>query len=68
MAHHLHAWNVIVFLADLQKLALFGRISEQVMACTFVTGLLNHLKHTLWTSLRMDKRNVSQLLARTSNE
>ncbi|KFD49707.1 hypothetical protein M514_09404 [Trichuris suis] len=54
-----------VFLAELRTLAsLFGGISEKGLACAFLAGLPERVRHLLKAGLRMEDLSVSQVLAR----
>ena len=56
---------VDVFLADLRRLsALFGGMSDQGLACAFVTGLPEVARQTLRASCRVESLQLSQLLIR----
>ncbi|KHJ41546.1 hypothetical protein D918_08398 [Trichuris suis] len=50
-----------VFLAELRTLAsLFGGISEKGLACAFLAGLPERVRHLLKAGLRMEDLSVSQ--------
>ncbi|KHJ40404.1 hypothetical protein D918_09545 [Trichuris suis] len=54
-----------VFLAELRRLApLFGGISEKGLACAFIAGLPESVRHLPKAGLRLEDLSVSQVLAR----
>ncbi|KFD48848.1 hypothetical protein M513_10211 [Trichuris suis] len=54
-----------VFLAELRRLAsLFGGISEKGLACAFIAGLPESVRHLLRAGMRLEDLSVSQVLAR----
>lgn len=54
-----------VYLADLRHLAsLFGGVSDQALACAFVTGLPDDVRQLLRAGSRMESLNLDQIVSR----
>lgn len=60
-----HGESVDVYLADMRRLSsLFGGVNDNVMICSFVSGLPEETRHALRGSSRADSLELSEVVAR----